>query len=300
MGALNCLNLGNNEPGQIQIKKSKASNRKTTPDTQLNQNRKSGQEKNSNSSDLKNDKQTVAETNKADEISDHECDLFGVCPADIERGESFMENYNRLLNGNIEYTKEKIKEDPMYFLSRAKDQKPKYLLIGCADSRVPPNEITKTNPGDIFIHRNIANQVIHSDLNCMSVIQYAVEFLGVEHVIVMGHTKCGGVHASKSKAFKGLLESWIQNIRDVALSNKAELEKCSSDKEYFEKLTIFNIRQQVWNVCKTSFVQKAWANGKKLHIHGWITDIETGLIHDLKMDNQGWDALKGYYDFTFK
>jgi carbonic anhydrase len=191
-------------------------------------------------------------------------------------------------------------EDPEYFIKRSVAQTPKYLLIGCSDSRVPPNEMTKTDPGEIFIHRNIANQVIHSDLNCMSVIQFAIEYLNVEHVIIMGHTKCGGIYASKNKSFKGLIENWIHNIKDVAYLHKNELENLKTDEEYFEKLTVLNIKHQVMNVCKTPFAQKAWAKGKNLHIHGWLMDIETGIIKDLKMNNKEWNNLKNFYDFTFK
>lgn len=163
---------------------------------------KSCGESQSQSSYPKHHKQNITEINKAYEAPKDVCDLYGVYSPECKRGDSFIKNYNRLLNGNKQYTKEKIQEDPLYFSSRANDHKPKYLLIGCADSRVPPNEITKTNPGELFIHRNIDNQVIHSDLNCMSVIQYAVEYLSFEHVIIMGHTKSGGIHASKSKTFK--------------------------------------------------------------------------------------------------
>ena len=299
MGSLNCLHSGNSESNQMMIKKSKAGKRKASNYSQENRAHKSSID-NVLQSTEKHSGNTLPGTNKVNEDSDDDQYQLGVCSPDLVRGDSFVQNYNRLLTGNKEYTKEKTDIDPLYFIHAARDQKPKYLLIGCADSRVPPNEITKTNSGDIFIHRNIANQIVHSDLNCMSVIQYAVEFLGVEHIIVMGHTKCGGVQASKSKAFKGLLDNWIQNIKDVALSNKKELEKCATDEEYFEKLTVFNVEHQVWNVCKTPSVQKAWAQKKKLHVHGWVTDIETGVVHDLKMDNQGWDAMKSYFDYRFK
>jgi carbonic anhydrase len=222
----------------------------------------------------------------------------GVCSPGCKHTEN-SEDIERLLIGNKKYVNEKILEDPEYFIKRAKIQTPKYLLIGCSDSRVPPNEMTKTNPGEIFIHRNIANQVIHSDLNCMSVLQFAVEHLKVEHIIVMGHTKCGGIMASKNKNVKGLIDNWLQNIRDVAFMNKEELEKCKTDEEYFEILTELNIRQQVLNVCKTNYVQKAWANGVNLRVHGWLTNIENGLITDLKMSTKEWLTLKNYYDYNF-
>lgn len=212
---------------------------------------------------------------------------------------SFRKAYNRLLEGNKEYVKQKMMQDPEYFNELGKSQKPKYLLIGCSDSRVPPNEMTKTDPGEIFIHRNIANQVIFSDLNCMSVIQYAVEHLKVEHIIVMGHTKCGGVISSNNKKFKGLIENWLQNIKDIALTYKKELDECQDEEEFIRKLTILNVRTQALNVCKTPFVQKAWSEGRFLHIHAWLMDIDTGLIHDLNITNNDWNEIRHIYDFIF-
>ncbi len=212
---------------------------------------------------------------------------------------SFRKAYNRLLEGNKEYVKQKMMQDPEYFNELGKSQKPKYLFIGCSDSRVHPNEMTKTDPGEIFIHRNIANQVIFSDLNCMSVIQYAVEHLKVEHIIVMGHTKCGGVISSNNKKFKGLIENWLQNIKDIALTYKKELDECKDEEEFIRKLTILNVRTQALNVCKTPFVQKAWSEGRFLHIHAWLMDIDTGLIHDLNITNNDWNEIRHIYDFIF-
>jgi carbonic anhydrase len=213
--------------------------------------------------------------------------------------ENYHHSYNRLLKGNRHFVREKLKENPNFFLETSKKQNPKYLLIGCSDSRVSPNEMTKTDPGEIFIHRNIGNQVIFSDLNCMSVLQYAVEHLKVEHIIVMGHTKCGGILASHNKNFKGLIENWLQNIKDIALINKKELDCCSSEEEFLKKLTELNVKTQALNVCKTPFVQKAWAEGRDLHIHGWLMDIETGLIKDLGITNQDWNKIRHIYDFKF-
>ena len=207
--------------------------------------------------------------------------------------------YLRLLRGNRQYVREMLKHNPNYFKDISVAQKPKYLLIGCSDSRVPPNEMTKTDPGEIFIHRNIANQVLFSDLNCMSVIQYAVEHLKVEHIIVMGHTKCGGIHSSTKKKHKGLIEQWLQNIKDVASNHKHELMDSKSEDEFLNKLTILNVKAQALNVCKTPFVQTAWAKGQALHVHGWLMDIETGLIEDLSITNKDWDDIKHIYDLHF-
>lgn len=216
-----------------------------------------------------------------------------------EVDDDYEEDYNRLIAGNREYVKEKTEEDANYFKNRAKTQTPKYLMIGCSDSRVPPNELTKTEPGEIFIHRNIANQVISSDLNCMSVIQYAVEYLKVEHVIVMGHTKCGGVIAANAKGNLGLIDQWLENIKTVALLKKDELAKCTNQEEFIKKLTELNVKVQALNVCKTPFVQKAWKEGRKLHVHAWLTDIETGLITDLSVDNKDWNEIKHIYNIRF-
>jgi len=233
--------------------------------------------------------------NPADEIK------YGVCPVDCKvHNQSFNDSYYRLLEGNRKFVKERTSINPSYFKDLAETQTPKYLLIGCSDSRVPPNEMTMTEPGEIFIHRNIANQVIYSDLNCMSVLQFGIEHLKVEHVIVLGHTRCGGIIASKNKNYKGLIENWLQNIRDVAYMNKKELDACKDEDEYFKKLTIFNVRAQVLNVCKTSYVQRAWANKQKLHVHGWLIDIETGLINDLGVTNKEWNQIKNCYEFDFK
>jgi carbonic anhydrase len=212
---------------------------------------------------------------------------------------SYSEAYMRLLDGNKEYVEEKTKLNPNYFFDLAKNQTPKYLLISCSDSRVPPNEMTRTDPGEIFIHRNIGSQVIFSDLNCMSVIQYAVEYLKVEHIIVMGHTKCGAITASLNKNFKGLIDNWLQNIKDVALLNKNILDTCKNEEEFIKKLTELNIKAQALNVCKTPFVQRAWSEGRDIHVHGWLCDIETGLIEDLAINNSDWNDIKNVYTHHF-
>jgi carbonic anhydrase len=247
-------------------------------------------------SSKKDNNNTKSSTSEQDNDSKH-----GVCPAGCTLHNHKLEaSYNRLIEGNKKYVLEKTMNNPNYFKDRAQIQAPKYLLIGCSDSRVPPNEMTMTEPGEIFIHRNIANQVIFSDLNCMSVLQFGIEHLKVQHVIVLGHTKCGGIIASKNKEYKGIIENWLQNIRDIAFMNKEELDKCKTEEDYFKKLTIFNVRSQVLNVCKTPYVQKAWANNQNLHVHGWLVDIETGLINDLGVTNKDWNKIKESYEFDFK
>jgi carbonic anhydrase len=208
-------------------------------------------------------------------------------------------SYQNVLKGNIEYVTEKLKRNPNFFKDRAHIQSPKYMLIGCADSRVPPNELTKTEPGEIFIHRNVANLVISSDLNCMSTIQYAVEVLKVEHIIIMGHTNCGGVKAAALYNNLGLIDHWLQHIRDVMAKHKVVLDKIKNQKEYIIKLTELNIKEQAFNLCKTSFIQKAWEDGANLQIHAWLMDIETGLIKDLNLNSDEWKVTDSYFKYNF-
>jgi carbonic anhydrase len=210
-----------------------------------------------------------------------------------------IEDYNKLLQGNKKYVDEKTAIDPDYFRKRAELQKPKYMLIGCADSRVPPNELTKTEPGEIFIHRNVANVVVSSDVNCMSALQFAIEHLKVEHVIVMGHTKCGGVMAAAKYNNLGLIDHWLQHIRDVAVKNKHLFDNITDQEVFHKKLIEINIIQQAINVCKTSYVQKAWSHGRTLSVHGWMCDIETGLIKDLEIGNQEWKNVEKYFKYEF-
>lgn len=194
--------------------------------------------------------------------------------------------------------KEKTEEDPDFFLKRSKTQKPKYFLIGCADSRVPPNELTRTEPGEIFIHRNVANQVMCSDLNCMTTLQYAVEHLEVEHIIVMGHTKCGGIKAAIGSESLGLIDHWLQNIREVAVKHKKELDQIKDEEEFLVKLTELSVKEQALNLHKISWVQKAIIE-RSLQVHGWLCDIETGLIKELTLSSNDWDDIERYFKYEF-
>jgi carbonic anhydrase len=210
------------------------------------------------------------------------------------------QDYLKLLENNKKYVDSKLAEDPLYFKKRAAVQKPKYMIIGCADSRVPPNEMTNTSPGEIFIHRNVANLVVSSDVNCMSTVQFAIEGLGVEHIIVLGHTKCGGVKASVECNHIGLIDQWLQHIRDVAVNNRAELEKYPNKEDFIERLAELNAKQQALNLCKTPFVQRAWEQGKKLQVHAWICNIETGILKDLDLKvSEEWTKISRYYKFNF-
>ncbi len=176
----------------------------------------------------------------------------------------------------------KLKENqPDFFMQLSKQQSPEYLWIGCSDSRVPANQIVDLPPGEIFVHRNIANVVVHTDLNCLSVIQFAVEVLGVKHIIVCGHYGCGGVKAALENKRHGLIDHWLEHIRDVYRYHQEALDGLKSDDEVFNLLCELNVKEQVANVCHTSIVQDAWIAGKELAVHGWIYGIEDGILKDL-------------------
>ncbi|WP_298341078.1 carbonate dehydratase [uncultured Algibacter sp.] len=191
--------------------------------------------------------------------------------------------YNQLLANNKEWVKDMTKKDKNYFEDLSKGQKPPVLWIGCADSRVPANEITGTHPGELFVHRNIANMVVHTDMNMLSVLDYAVNHLGVKHVIVCGHYGCGGVGAAMQNKSLGLINKWVRNIKEVYKDNKTELKKIDDDKERFDRLVELNVKAQVYDLAKTSIVQQAWKDDRGLEVHGWVYDLKDGIIHDLKV-----------------
>ena len=177
---------------------------------------------------------------------------------------------------------EKIKnEDPDFFTKLSKQQNPEYLWIGCSDSRVPATEIVNTMPGEIFVHRNIANVVVHTDLNCLSVIQYAVEVLKVKHIIVCGHYGCGGIKASLENREHGLIDNWLRHIKDVHRIYREQLDELTSMEEKLNRLCELNVIEQVSNVCHTTIVQNAWKSGQQLAVHGWIYGIKDGILKNL-------------------
>src|SRR5476651_129569 len=186
--------------------------------------------------------------------------------------------YEQLLAGNRTFVKETLEKDPLYFETLAQGQKPPVLWIGCADSRVPANQITNTKPGEIFVHRNIANMVIHSDMNMLSVLDYAVNVLQVKHVIVTGHYGCGGVIAAMSNQQFGLIDNWLCHIKDVYRLHAYELDAIADDQERHNRMVEYNVIEGVYNLCKTSIVQNAWLNEQLLGIHGWVYDLNTGII----------------------
>jgi carbonic anhydrase len=189
-----------------------------------------------------------------------------------------MKIYEKLLLENKAWAKEMMEEDPNFFERLVNVQTPEFLWIGCSDSRVPPNEITQTRPGEIFIHRNIANMVVHTDLNMLSVLQYAVEVLKVKHIIVCGHYGCGGVKAAMSRQSLGIINKWLRNIKDVYRYHQDEVDACVSEEDKVNKLIELNVREQVYNLAKTSIVQKAWKKFNAPHIHGWVYDLHDGLL----------------------
>ncbi|MFT6834978.1 MAG: carbonic anhydrase [Francisellaceae bacterium] len=188
---------------------------------------------------------------------------------------------SKLLENNKAWAESVVKADPNFFDALSHQQSPNYLWIGCADSRVPATQIVDLPPGEIFVHRNIANMVVHTDLNCLSVIQYAVEALGVEHIIVCGHYGCGGVKASMEHKHLGLIDNWLRHIKDVYRFNHTQLQGIKDDKQRFDKLCELNVVEQVANVANTTIVHKAWENSLNLTIHGWIYSLDNGLIKDL-------------------
>lgn len=208
-------------------------------------------------------------------------------------------SYQKLINGNKFFSDSKKAIDPDYFKILAKGQSPEYLWIGCSDSRVPANEITNTQSGEIFVHRNIANLVVHTDTNLLSVLEYSVKYLKVKHIIVCGHYGCGGVKAAMSNAKLGFVDNWIRNIKDVYFKYQDELKNIENEEDRVNKLAEFNVIEQVKNLAKTSIVQDAWEE-RDLHLHGWIYGLNDGLIKDLSVIHNGQDDIAEIYRFELK
>ncbi len=185
-----------------------------------------------------------------------------------------------LFDNNRRWAERINEEDPDFFKQLAEQQNPEYLWIGCSDSRVPSNQIIDLMPGEVFVHRNIANMVIHTDLNCLSVIQYAVEVLKVKHIMVVGHYGCGGVKASMTKERFGLIDNWLGHLKDIYRIHRSDLEQLD-EQQRFDRLCELNVMEQVANVTSTSIVQDAWDRGQEVAIHGWIYGINNGLLTDL-------------------
>ncbi len=191
-----------------------------------------------------------------------------------------MDQIKKLLLENKAWAKSKTEVNETYFKDMARDQNPNYLWVGCSDSRVPEAEITNSNPGEIFVHRNIANLVVHTDINFLSVLSYAVNNLKVPHVIVCGHYNCGGVKAALSQTNLGLINNWVRNIKDTYFAHKFEIDQLSSG-ERVNKLVELNVIEQVKNLAHTSIIQKAWHENQRPYLHGWVYDLNTGTLKEL-------------------
>lgn len=210
-----------------------------------------------------------------------------------------MESYKKLLLANKAWVRERTDMDPEFFTKNSETQSPEFLWIGCSDSRVPAEEITGASPGEIFVHRNIANIVVHTDFNVLSVLQYAVEVLKVKNIVVCGHYGCGGVRNSMFNKHLGLINKWLRHIKDVQHLHAAELKQIPDDMKRFERLVELNVLAQVEHIAQTSIVQRAWKNGSPLNIHGWVYDLQTGLLKEISKMTPGSYRSDIYeYDFS--
>ena len=209
-----------------------------------------------------------------------------------------MHSYERLLLENKAWASEKVSDDPDYFNRLANIQTPEFLWIGCSDSRVPANEITNTKPGEIFVHRNVANMVVHTDLNLLTVLDYAVNHLKVKHVIVCGHYGCGGVKAAMTQRNFGIINKWLRNIKDVYRIHREQLKALTDEEEKTNRLVELNVQEQVMNLAKTSIVQRAWKHEQRPDLHGWVYGLKDGVIKPVFEMKSGThiDALYEYDD----
>jgi carbonic anhydrase len=210
-----------------------------------------------------------------------------------------MESYKRLLLDNKIWVQEKLLMDENYFIHMSKEQNPEFLWIGCSDSRVPANEITNTDPGDIFVQRNIANLVVNTDLNLLSVLQYAVDELKVKHIIVCGHYGCGGVRAALSNKTFGMLNKWLHNIKDIYHIHEKELEAIESMDKRCDRMVEINVCEQVFNLLKTSIVQKAWKKHQRPTLHGWVYSMHDGILSELICMKPG-EEIPDIFKYNFE
>src|SRR6478736_5014682 len=208
-----------------------------------------------------------------------------------------LKSYHKLLDQNKEWVAQKNSEDSEFFSRLASQQKPEFFWIGCSDSRVPANQITGTDPGEVFVHRNIANMVIHTDMNLLSVLDYAVNILEVKHVIVVGHYGCGGVRAAMDDKKYGIVDNWIRHIKDVYMVYQERLEKITDPLKRENALIEYNVIEQVTHLRQTSIIQNAWAKRNGPWSHGWVYDIHDGLIRDLNISMKDNSKLPGIYRF---
>jgi len=206
-----------------------------------------------------------------------------------------LSELDKLLENNREWAANVKAEDPEFFEKLAAQQSPQYLWIGCSDSRVPANQIVGLMPGEVFVHRNVANMVVHTDFNCLTVLQYAVDVLRVGHVLVVGHYGCGGVRAAYENADNGMIDNWLRNIKDVKHRCSAELDALPDEDTRIDRLVELNVREQVDHVCGTTIVQNAWARGQALAVHGWVYSLRDGLLKDLGCSVDSADGVADAY-----
>ncbi|MEQ5837573.1 carbonate dehydratase [Marinobacter sp. NFXS9] len=211
-----------------------------------------------------------------------------------------MRRLNHIFESNRDWAEKIKEEDPQFFERLSNQQSPEYLWIGCADSRVPANQIMNLMPGDVFVHRNVANVVVHTDFNCLSVIQFAVEVLKVKHIMVVGHYGCGGVKAALKDQGLGLINNWLRHIQDVRDQFRPVLEKLPTEQDQIDRLCELNAIEQVRHVCQTTIVQDAWARGQDLSVHAWVYDVADGLLRDLGLCITNNDEREEIYDKAVK
>lgn len=210
------------------------------------------------------------------------------------------ETIKGLLEGNVNWVRNTLRHDPNFFEKLSKGQSPKFLWIGCADSRVPATEITNSLPGSIFVQRNIANMVIHTDSNLLSVVNYAVKVLKVKHIIVCGHYGCGGVQAAMSNDKLGFLDNWLMHIKDVYRIHEQELDSIKDETARFDRYVELNVQEQVANLAKVSFIQEEWNEGEYPYIHGWVYSLKDGLLKDLDVTMNSNAGLEKVYQYKTK
>lgn len=206
-----------------------------------------------------------------------------------------MKDLKRLLDQNRAWAEGIKASDPDFFQTLAKQQSPKFLWIGCSDSRVPANQLVGLIPGEMFVHRNVANVVVHTDFNCLSVMQYAVDVLQVDHIIICGHHGCGGVKAALENSQLGLIDNWLRHVQDVIREHEPTLKKIDDETKRLDRLCELNVIEQVLNVGRTTIVQSAWQRGQELVVHGWIYGLEDGLLRDLGISIDCADGLAAAY-----
>jgi carbonic anhydrase len=208
----------------------------------------------------------------------------------------YMQDIADLLNKNKQWATSMIAQDPEYFSRLSAQQAPAYLWIGCADSRVPATQLVDLPPGEMFVHRNVANIVVHSDLNCLAVLNFAIDVLHVRHIIVCGHYGCGGIDAALNNHSFGLIDNWLRHVQDARNKHIELLNACRDDTHRLQRMCEINVIEQVVNVCHTTVVQEAWARGQALAVHGWVYDVSDGILHDVGITITSQDELDTQYE----